>query len=128
EIAPRDGAGQPPIRNIFTVDGFTVFPVLVPGRLRIVPFQAPFPRLFIRGDVDSTGIVVLSDPIWILNYMFANGTPPVCADAADIDDSGRIDIADPILLLEYLYAFGRAPEVPFPTFGIDPTPDHLPDC
>jgi len=128
EIVPRDGSGTPPIRNIFTVDGYTLFPVLVGGRMRIIPFVAPFPRLFIRGDVDANGTVVLSDPIWILNYIFAGGKPPACMDAADIDDNGWIDIADPIVLLEYLYAFGRAPEVPFPSYGFDATPDTLPDC
>ncbi|MBN1420626.1 MAG: hypothetical protein JXP34_17775, partial [Planctomycetes bacterium] len=71
---------------------------------------------------------LLTDAIYLLNYQFVFGPPPVCLDAGDVDDSGAIDIGDPIFLLQYLFAYGAAPPYPHPGPGLDPTDDGLPSC
>ncbi|MBN1417757.1 MAG: hypothetical protein JXP34_03220 [Planctomycetes bacterium] len=81
--------------------------------------------LFVRGNVNGGGID-LSDPVFILGYLFASGPAPACLDAADVDDSGVLDLADPVRLLDYLFASGDPPPPPFPDPGADPTDDGIP--
>ncbi|MGA1203258.1 MAG: hypothetical protein ACO4BJ_09790 [Planctomycetota bacterium] len=80
---------------------------------------------FIRGDISMDGGLDISDPIQLLDALFAGGPPIPCLDAGDIDDNGRLDLADPVLLLTYLFQAGAAPAAPFPDPGLDPTPDTL---
>ena len=82
-------------------------------------------KAFLRGDVDLSGAIDISDPIQSLQAQFAGGAQPPCQDAADTDDSGVIDISDPIYSLMYQFAGGNPPPPPFPEPGSDPTPDSL---
>ena len=121
------GFGDPPIFNIFTVDGSSVVPVLEDGDLTIIPFELPLPLLFIRGDANLSGTLNIVDPVLVLNYLFSQGAPP-CFDAADIDDSGTLDLVDAIASLGFIFGSGGIPPVPYPLPGLDPTPDSLPGC
>ncbi len=80
---------------------------------------------FLRGDASDDGVVNLGDPITILSFLFSNGPPFACDDAADSNDSGGIDLADAIYLLTFLFVSGPPPEAPFPTPGPDPTGDLI---
>lgn len=84
-----------------------------------------FDPVFRRGDANSDGSVNIADPVFILNYQFANGPEPLCLDSADTNDDGKIDIADPIYLLNYLFRQGTQPPEPFESLGDDPTQDGL---
>jgi len=84
--------------------------------------------VFLRGDANGDLSLDLADPISTLNWMFAQGNPPPCIDAADVDDSGGIDIGDAIYTLNFLFASGPAPKPPYPEPDSDPTPDPLPEC
>lgn len=79
---------------------------------------------FIRGDVDASGSIDLSDPILLALGLFGGGVMP-CEKSADINDSNSLDISDAILLLDYLFSDGFSPAMPFPMCGFDPTPDDL---
>lgn len=79
---------------------------------------------FIRGDVNNDVVVNLSDPVFILNYLFNFG-PLSCEDAADGNDDGNVDLADPVYLLTYLFASAQPPAAPFPECGDDLTADTL---
>jgi PKD repeat protein len=115
--------------NIFIVQGgFSVYPALTPSTVRIRIVEPPFPRFFLRGDADGNGKLELTDSIRILNFLFLGGAKPPCMDAADFSDSGRVDISQAVGLLNYLYQGGSQPAVPFPTKGLDPSPDTLGDC
>ncbi len=81
---------------------------------------------FVRGDANVSGVVDLSDAIYILQTLFG-GFPELCADAADVDDDGEVVITDPIYLLGGLFTGGPLPPAPYPDPGTDPTPDDL-DC
>ncbi len=76
---------------------------------------------FVRGEVNGSPGIDLSDAIYIANYLYTGGTPPICLDAADVNDSGSIDISDPLYLILYLFISGAPPPAPFPTAGPDPT-------
>jgi hypothetical protein len=78
---------------------------------------------FIRGDVNADRNVNIADPVYILQYLFAQGATPGCLDAADVNDDGTINIADPTYLLGYLFAQKAKPLPPFDACGIDPTTD-----
>jgi hypothetical protein len=62
-----------------------------PGTLRAAPF--------VRGDVDQSQSVDISDAVFLFNFLFLGGPEPRCLDAADAGDDERIDISDGIYLL-----------------------------
>lgn len=83
-------------------------------------------RDFVRGDVNTDGIVDIADPVVTLTYLFQGGVR-YCADAMDTNDDGAIDLSDPIGLFGFLYSAGPPPGAPFGQCGEDPTADSL-DC
>ena len=51
---------------------------------------------FVRGDVDLTGTLSITDAVRILQYLFletGESSRISCDDAADVDDSGAIDVS-----------------------------------
>ncbi len=121
--------GRPPLNNIFTINGFTLLPVLgKPAKVHIRRLSFPPPRFFRRGDADSNGLVNLTDGITILSYLFTGDKSPACFDAADVTDSGSVDVSDAAFLLNFLFKSGEYPPPPFPDWGLDPTDDELTDC
>ncbi len=69
---------------------------------------------FHRGDADATGAVELTDPIFILDHLFAAGAAPPCREAEDADNDGALAITDAIQLLLYLFPGGTPPAEPGP--------------
>ena len=80
---------------------------------------------FLRGDSDQNGERNLSDAVLTLNWLFAGGLEPSCADASDSNDDGRVDIADPVSLLNWLFTGGAPLPPPNEEPGRDPTEDEL---
>ncbi len=82
---------------------------------------------FRRGDVDGNGALELTDVIRALNFVFADGEPLDCLDAADIDDNGELELTDMIRSLNYQFTGTAAGPEPPGSFacGIDPTNDFL---
>lgn len=98
-------------------------------RARVASVGSPAtPRLIIqrqfqRGDLDSNGIIDLSDAVsWLTLDLSALG----CQDVADINDDGETNLSDVVFLLEYLFTSGSPPSSPFSTLGEDTTGDLLP--
>lgn len=78
---------------------------------------------FKRGDVDQDGVLKITDPILILDYLFIGRAGDLlCQDSADVDDDGAINISDAIYLLDYMF-LGTKPALPepFEECGIDLT-------
>ncbi len=88
-----------------------------------VTVGAPTER-FIRGDVDLTGAVSVTDAINTLLHLFA-GREIRCRDAADSNDDGDVDLTDAAFILGYLFEAGAPPASPFPAAGTDGTADAL---
>jgi hypothetical protein len=94
-------------------------------RFAAAPDEAgPF---FIRGDVNDNGLVNISDLLYLVDYIFSSGPPPPPpCDRADVNDDGTVDISDYNYLLDFMYSSGPEPPWPYPTPGIDSSPDGLP--
>jgi len=76
---------------------------------------------FIRGDANGDLAVDIGDAIFTLAFLFSQGAPPPCLDAADANDDGAIDIGDAIYALGFLFSNGPPPPPPHPAPGVDPT-------
>ncbi|HLU49976.1 MAG TPA: dockerin type I domain-containing protein [Planctomycetota bacterium] len=79
---------------------------------------------FLRGDPNRDRQVSLADVLAILRYLHL-GESLACLDAADVDDSGTIDSADFGYLLGSIFWRHTPPPPPYPSVGVDPTPDDL---
>lgn len=80
---------------------------------------------FVRADCNADGQIDISDPVTLLESLFAGGAPPPCDDACDANDDGAPNIADVVFILTYNFSGGVDPSAPFPTCGADPTADGL---
>lgn len=61
------------------------------------------------GDIDASDEIVLSDIVYFVNYIFANGPQPNPIVAADIDCSGQVTVSDVVYLITYVFSGGPAP-------------------
>jgi hypothetical protein len=80
---------------------------LVVTDLLLAP-QVPFHR----GDADGDGALNITDPIYLLNFLFLGGHGPGCLEAANADDRDGINITDSIYLLNFLFLGGPDPPSP----------------
>ncbi len=79
---------------------------------------------FMRGDANYDKKLDISDPIFTLSYLFAEGEKHPCEDSGDANDDGALDITDPIFALEKMYLTGGHFPAPH-KWGRDPTSDRL---
>ncbi len=77
---------------------------------------------FMRGDLNQSGFVTVSDVTALLAQLFGGATI-ACLDAADINGSGVASISDATYFLEFL--FNQGPSLPAP-FGVCGLPDLPP--
>ena len=61
------------------------------------------------GDATNNGIVNISDIVFIINYIFKNGSAPEFWEAADANCDGVVNVADPVYLIAYVFMGGAAP-------------------
>ncbi|MFQ5607634.1 MAG: dockerin type I domain-containing protein, partial [Candidatus Zixiibacteriota bacterium] len=66
-------------------------------------------RAFLRGDANTDTRVDLTDIVFLIDFIFRSGVPPVSFDAADADFDSRIRITDVTFLINYLYRNGPPP-------------------
>jgi hypothetical protein len=82
-------------------------------------------RSFVRGDSNRDGVLNVTDPVSLLDWLFRSGEEPPCKDASDANDDGRIDVSDAVSLLSYLFLGSEALPGPSSTGGQDSTSDGL---
>ncbi len=114
-------APAPPVAIAISIGESSVLPIVIDGSFEIE--SGVTGGVFVRGDVNGSLTIDLSDPIFLLNYLFTMGPEPACLDTADVNDSGGVDLSDPITLLNYLFTMGPEPAAPFPDCGPDPSGD-----
>ena len=118
ENAPPDPPESlPDVHNLVMLGDSPVRPTLDDGG------GVDIRRGFVRGDANKDDGVDISDPVYLLDYIFRGGKVPPCQDAADANNDTRLDISDPIWLLNYLFKGGPQPSEPFPQAGVDPSDD-----
>ncbi len=67
---------------------------------------------YVAGDATGDGIVDLTDAIYILNYLFRNGSPPEPYQAGDANCDGSVELSDAVYILNYLFRLGPEPDCP----------------
>ena len=72
------------------------------------------PPIIVCGDVNNDWNVEITDIVYMINYLFRNGEPPLCANpyttCADANGDGEVTIADVVHLINYLFQSGPPPE------------------
>ena len=63
----------------------------------------------VRGDVNGDLVIDIGDLIYLIDYMFTGGPPPVSEMAGDVDGSGQLDISDLVYLVDYMFNDGPPP-------------------
>lgn len=115
----------PVASNQFRFLGFDARGTLVATAIiRITTSAWPSEPEFLRGDANGDQVVDVSDPVATLRHLFA-GLSLDCQDAADSDDNGRVELSDAIGTLGHLFRRGAPPAPPYPSPGVDPSPDEL---
>jgi hypothetical protein len=104
-----------------TWDGVGYVPSYALPTFRTGDLAAAAQKEFFRGDANSDGTLNITDPIFVLVFLFGSGAAPTCLAAADSNDDELIDIADPVADLLNLF-HGRPLPEPWLVAGIDPTP------
>lgn len=127
-----DGEGYGPfrLRNELTYEGAGRYPTIAPrtqgGVLHIgVDGDISF---FVRGDANGDAEINISDPVFILSYLFRGGDEPRCQDAADADDDGAILITDATTILSQIFLGQDTISPPYPNEGPDSRWDFLERC
>jgi Zn-dependent M28 family amino/carboxypeptidase len=61
------------------------------------------------GDANMDGLINIADVIFLINYLFAHGSPPNPYPSGEVTCDGLIPTEDVIFLINYLFAHGAAP-------------------
>ena len=55
------------------------------------------------GDVNVDGQVDIADMIYLIDYYFQHGPPPILLETADMDKNQLLDISDLMMLIDYMF-------------------------
>ncbi len=113
--------GSPPSSNMFVVDFESVTPQTIDGTIQILT-EIPF----LRGDANLDTVLDLGDPVRTIEFLVGQSAGSDCLKVFDSNDDGAVDLGDAVYTLNYLFLDGPILPAPFPTEGLDPTPDELP--
>ena len=70
------------------------------------PVTAP---VGVCGDADNSGEISIGDAVFLINYIFAGGPPPVNFTLADADCSQDVSIGDAVYTINFIFAGGPPP-------------------
>ena len=62
------------------------------------------------GDLDHDGTIDVSDIVFLINYVFYDGSAPQPIRSGDVNADHLIDIADVVYLINYLFESGPVPK------------------
>ncbi len=64
---------------------------------------------YLCGDADGDLAVNISDAVYLINYIFKSGPPPVPLEAGDANLDGDVNIADAVYIINYIFKSGPEP-------------------
>jgi outer membrane protein assembly factor BamB len=64
---------------------------------------------FLCGDCNASLSVDVDDIVYLIEFIFSGGLPPVPPESADADCSGSIDVDDVVYIINYVWADGPEP-------------------
>jgi len=67
--------------------------------------------LGVRGNIDGSpdDQIDIGDLVFIVDYMYQNGSAPICPEEADPNSSGATDISDLTYMVDYVFRNGAPP-------------------
>ncbi|MCJ7458622.1 MAG: tandem-95 repeat protein, partial [candidate division Zixibacteria bacterium] len=73
----------------------------------IVHIRVRPPANLIAGDPNGDLFVTVSDVVYIINYLFKSGPPPLhCPRSGDVNCDGKVTVSDAVYLINYLFKGG----------------------
>ena len=65
---------------------------------------------FLCGDVNKDGVVNVTDVVYLINYLFIGGPPPIpILQVGDVNQDGVVNVTDVVYLINHLFIGGPAP-------------------
>lgn len=75
---------------------------------------------YICGDADQDELANITDAVYIINFIFNGGDPPIPLIAGDVNCDELVNITDAVYLISWIFAGGTPP--------CDTNDDGTPDC
>lgn len=70
-------------------------------------------RYYLCGDPQRDGKTSLSDIVYLVNYLFKGGPPPLCSPytaCGDAQGDGKVTVSDVVYTINYLFKYGPPPK------------------
>ncbi len=67
---------------------------------------------YVCGDADGDSAVNIGDAVYVINYIFKNGSPPDPIESGDANADGDVNIGDAVYLINFIFKGGPAPQCP----------------
>jgi len=64
---------------------------------------------FMCGDCNASSEVELGDVVYLINYLYKNGAPPMPMQSGDVNLDSVVELGDIVYLINYLYKNGNPP-------------------
>jgi hypothetical protein len=58
------------------------------------------------GDANANGIINIADIVYLINYLFKTGPPPIPQEAGDVNADVSVNVADIVYLINFLFKGG----------------------
>ena len=66
-------------------------------------------RTYLSGDANADGVIDLGDVVYLINYLYRDGSAPNPLEAGDVNCDETVDLGDVVYLINYLYRDGPPP-------------------
>ncbi len=109
QVVTIDSAFYPPAGYFWLVSNYSIRPVKSAPNFQPCSGITITGSLIDCGDVNGDGVVNLADIVYLLYYLFANGSAPVTPEAGDVNCDGRMNIGDVMYMVNYVFRGGFAP-------------------
>ena len=63
----------------------------------------------LHGDANANGTIDAGDQVYLVNYLYRQGPPPIPMEAGDLNCDGSVDTGDVVYLTNYLFRGGLPP-------------------
>jgi hypothetical protein len=63
----------------------------------------------LHGDANANGTINAGDQVYLINYLYRGGPPPIPMEAGDLNCDGIVNVGDVNYLTSYLYRNGPPP-------------------